>query len=165
MIRKVEKRVVATAACVLLVLSVPAWAKGDKDFIRDAMKGDNSEIALGMMAEKMGSSREVRNFGTVLKSDHSNAKKEIGLLATKHNVKVTDEMTDEAKQEAKKLKSLSGAAFDKEFVRYMVEDHKKDVADFKKKAAEGKDDVSMLARNTVPMLQKHLRTAENLMGK
>jgi len=163
--RTIEKTVIGAAAAMVLAIGRPAWAKGDKAFITDAMKGDNSEIALGMLAEKMGSTEQVRNFGTVLKSDHSNAKKEVARLATKYDVKVTEDMTDEAKQEMQKLRALSGQGFDREFARYMVDDHKKDIADFKKKAAEGKSEVSMLAKETVPVLQKHLKIAEGLTAK
>lgn len=154
--------VIAGCALASLILVTPALAKSDKQFIRDAMKGDNSEIKLGELAQKMGSSEQVRNFGTMLASDHSNAKKEVGLLATKIDVKATDAMTDEAKQEMSKLKGLSGSAFDKEFTRYMVDDHEKDVAEFKEKANEGKGEVSTLAAQTVPVLTKHLETAQRL---
>jgi putative membrane protein len=151
------------SAC--LGFAVPASAKSDKEFIRDALRGDNSEITLGLLAQKMGSNEQVRNFGTVLVSDHSAAKNKLGLLATKFQVESTDAISDQAKQELQKLRGLSGKAFDHEFARYMVEDHEKDIAEFKQKAHESKGEVSTLAAHTVAVLKKHLETAQQLFAQ
>ena len=40
-------------------------------------------------------------------------------------------------KERQKLAGLSGPAFDREFARYMVKDHKDDISDFSKAAASG----------------------------
>ena len=43
----------------------------------------------------------------------------------------------------------------------MVDDHKKDVADFKKEASSGKDpEVKAFAAKTLPTLQEHLQMAQ-----
>jgi putative membrane protein len=60
---------------------------------------------------------------------------------------------------------LSGNAFDKEFVRYMVKDHTKDIAMFQNEAKNGAGEASELAQKTVPVLQKHLETAQALAKK
>jgi putative membrane protein len=43
----------------------------------------------------------------------------------------------------------------------MISDHKKDLAEFKKEAAEGKDpEIRAWAAQTVPTLEQHLQKAE-----
>eukprot|EP01035_Chromulina_nebulosa_P014559 gene14559-19263_t len=56
------------------MLAGPALAQNDKAFLRDAIKGDNSEIALGKLAADKGASEGVKSFGMTLATDHAKAK-------------------------------------------------------------------------------------------
>jgi putative membrane protein len=61
-----------------------------------------------------------------------------------------------------RLSKLTGAAFDRAYMRDMVADHKKDVADFQKEAMTGADpDVKTWASNILPTLQGHLQMAQS----
>lgn len=140
--------------------SMPVLAD-TSEFLTKAIKGDNSEMKLGALAARQGRSVKVKRFGAMLEHDHGKAKAQATPVAAKHGVVVPTEMADEAQAEFAKLRGMHGAAFDHEFGRYMVEDHKKDIADFEKEAAS-KDpaDVRGLARKTLPALRKHLATAQ-----
>jgi len=142
--------------------STPAFAASDSSFLKKALEGDNSEIALGKMAEKNGASPGVRDFGRTLATDHAAAKANALPVAKAHGVPDTDAMTPEAEAEAKKLQGLHGQAFDREFARYMVKDHEKDISDFEKQAKTGDAATAGLARDTLPKLQHHLEIAEKL---
>lgn len=155
-------RYVFAGVAMACLIANPAFAKTDKSFLRDAIQGDNSEIALGKLAAQKGASEGVKTFGTTLATDHAMAKDEAATVATSMKVRVTDKMMPEARSEIRKLDKLSGPAFDKEFVSYMVKDHEKDIKEFKAKAAEGKTEVPMLASKTLPGLEKHLKTAQSL---
>ena len=134
----------------------------DTAFVTEAMKGDNSEVALGNLAQQKGSSSGVKDLGKMLASDHSAHKQTVAALAQKANVPVTDDLNDEAKAEQKKLEGLSGAAFDKEFVRATVEDHQKDIAKYEKEAKSGDAQTAAMAKTTLPTLKKHLQSAQAL---
>ncbi|WP_370677310.1 DUF4142 domain-containing protein [Pleomorphomonas sp. PLEO] len=155
-------RTILASAAVACLIASPAFAKADKAFLRDAIQGDNSEIALGKLAAQKGDSEGVKTFGTTLATDHAMAKEAAATVATSMKVRVTDKIMPEARAELRKLNKLSGPAFDREFARYMVRDHEKDVAEFKEKAAEGKTDVAKLAAKTLPGLEGHLKTAQSL---
>ena len=62
----------------------------------------------------------------------------------------------------KKLQKLSGQAFDHEFVRYMVQDHEKDIAEFRQESQNGPTPAKDLAAQTLPTLEKHLQMAKAL---
>jgi len=47
----------------------------------------------------------------------------------------------------------------------MVDDHKKDISDFKDEAKTGGKVVAKLAKQTLPTLEKHLKIAQSLAGK
>jgi putative membrane protein len=66
-----------------------------------------------------------------------------------------------------KLSGLSGAEFDREYMRHMVMDHEKAVALFTResKNKNGDDELEKWAEKTLPTLQEHLRMAREVAGK
>jgi putative membrane protein len=56
---------------------------------------------------------------------------------------------------------MSGDTFDKSYVKGMIEDHKSDIKEFQKEAAEGKDpQAKAFAAATLPTLRTHLQKIE-----
>jgi putative membrane protein len=147
------------------MLAGPALAESDKAFLSDALKGNNAEIALGRMAQEKGSTDAVRSFGAQLVADHSEAKTQATALAAKLRVQTTDQATPQAKQGMAALQALSGKEFDAAFLRAMIDEHRKEIAAVRDKAQEGKTETSKLAAQTLPVLEKHLKTAEELSGQ
>jgi len=88
--------------CVLVSSSF-ALAANDKDFLAQAITGDNSEIALGRLATMKGD-EAVKEFGQTLMADHQNARDEADV--TKRS-KLSDELKDQKKDsEAKPYKDV-----------------------------------------------------------
>jgi putative membrane protein len=132
-------------------------------FLAKAIKGDNAEMRLGKLAQTHGQSAAVRRFGATLARDHGTARRAALPVARRHGVAIPDGMTDEAQAEYAKLDQLRGPSFDREFARYMVEDHRKDIAAFSREAASrDPGDVRALVRQTLPALRRHLRMARAL---
>lgn len=151
------------ASALMLVFATAAQAAPDKDFVVKAMQGDNSETRLGAIAARRGASAGVRDFGRMLRDDHSRAKPDAVLLARRLGVPPTDAMAPEARKEERRLQGLSGRRFDREFASYMVKDHRKDIEDFQREASNGANPrARALAAQNIPVLQKHLQTAQRL---
>jgi putative membrane protein len=125
------------------------------------MKGDNSEVALGQLAQQKGGSQGVKDLGSMLVTDHGAHKTQVAALAQQAGVAVTDDINDEAKTLKTKLDGLSGDAFDKQFVSAAIEDHKKDITKYTAEA-NGTGPVADMAKQTLPTLKKHLATAQGL---
>ena len=87
----------------------------DSAFVTEGMKGDNSEVAMGKLAQASGSSDAVKQFGQTLVTDHGAHKSKLAALASEAGVPVTDDVMPEVQANMDKLKGLSGAAFDKAF--------------------------------------------------
>jgi putative membrane protein len=65
-----------------------------------------------------------------------------------------------------KLSSLSGDAFDREYMNMMVKDHEKDVKEFEKASTKAKDaDVRAFAAKTLPTLREHLQQARDIQSR
>src|SRR6185437_12065817 len=103
----------------------------------------------------------VRSFGQMLVQDHSAANEKATSLAQTQGVTPPTEPKPKAKQEYDRLSKLNGQAFDEKFAKHIVADHKKDIKEFEKQA-KGSDDVANFAKDTLPTLKKHLRTAQSL---
>lgn len=143
-----------------LAMAAPAVAAPPAHFLKDAIEGDYSEATLGKLIHAKGTSAEVRNFGAMLAHDHGAALPKAQAVAAREHLHIRATMAPEARDELYRLKRLSGAKFDREVARYMVEDHKKDIAEFKEQARTGDKATAALASATIPVLQKHLDTAE-----
>jgi putative membrane protein len=138
-----------------------ASARPNQAFLNDAIQGNLAEISMGQLAQKNGASDGVRSFGQMLAQDHSAANEKAMALAKAQSVTPPTEPKPEAKKEFDRLSKLNGKAFDEAFAKHMVADHKKDIAEFEAQA-KGSDKVATFAKDTLPTLQKHLKTAQSL---
>lgn len=150
------------AASLIVLAGGPAAAKPARVFMNDAVQGDRSESTLGRLIQSRGHSPAVRAYGSTLASDHSKAHVQALSLARRMGLPVFDTMMPEARKELAKLQRMNGRAFDREVRRYMIEDHIKDIAEFKSQARRGDRQTAALARQSLPVLKKHLRLAEAL---
>ena len=155
----------SAALAVATLLTGTALAESPDKFVKEAIRGDNSEVMLGNLAAEQASSQDVKDFGRTLATDHGKAKDEAVSVAQQLNVAPPDGMKDEAKEEMAKLTEMSGNAFDDEFVAYMVKDHEKDISDFEEQADFDNGPAGDMAEKQLPTLKKHLQIAQSLQSK
>ena len=149
-------------AIALSLVAACSSETSPKAFLTEAIKGDNSEIQLGAAAAQRGGPA-VQNFGQMLVADHSNARQAAVGVAASYGLNPSDDITREASEERDKLGKLEGSAFDAEFVRYMIDDHTKDIAAFEKQAqSKAPANIRNLAAQKLPELRKHLAMAQSL---
>jgi putative membrane protein len=123
------------------------------------------EIAAGKLAQEKGQSKDVRSFGKTLVSDHSAADKKVMALAKEEKIDLPAP-APMPEDKMSKMKSASGADFDKMFASDMLDDHKKDVADAKAARDATQDPkLKSLLGSTIPVLEKHEQIAQKLTDK
>lgn len=135
----------------------------DKKFLKDAAIGGIAEVELGKLATQKASSDAVKQFGQKMVDDHSKANDALKQVASQEGVTVPDSL--DAKQQARvdKLSKLSGADFDKAYVKDQLKDHRKDVSEFKREADNGSNaNIKNFAAKTLPVLEEHLSIVKNL---
>jgi putative membrane protein len=147
-------------------LAVPLSAPQAKDtasqaFIKKAIEGNLSEVSLGQLGQQKAASEDVRNFARQLETDHSSANEKAVTAAGSVNVTPPTEPPKAKRAVYDKLSKLSGDAFDRQFVQSMIADHKKDIAEYQKEAKR-QDAAGSYASESLPVLQKHLETAQSL---
>jgi putative membrane protein len=154
----------ALALTAVMAASPASWAKDDKAFLREAIQGNLAEQSLGKLAQERSPNSEVKSYGTMLVTDHTEANAKVTSLAQQMNVKVPTQPSLKQRAMARMMKAYSTASFDRRFVDHMIKDHKKDISDYEKQS-KGTGQVAELAKAALPTLQKHLDTAQALKPK
>lgn len=138
-------------------------ATNSSSFTTKAAQGGMSEVLLGNLALAKGQSAEVKQFAQQMITDHTKANNDLKEIAARKSVALPTDTNDEQKDLLEKLSKLSGADFDKAYVKAMIEDHEKDVEEFQEQAKSGTDaDVKAFAAKTLPTLQSHLETIKGV---
>ncbi|GAB2537609.1 DUF4142 domain-containing protein [Spirosoma aerophilum] len=128
------------------------------EFAVKAATGGMMEVELGRLAQEKAQSKDVKDFGAMMVSDHSKANEELKSIAATQNITLPTTLGEDEQKHVNDLAKLSGAEFDKKYVSLMVDDHKEDIDLFKKAAEDDKTNpaVKSFASKTLPTLQKHM---------
>lgn len=153
-------------ALIAAVAAPSAFAADDaKEFIEKAVRGNIAEVQLGELAEKKGKSEQVQALGETLQTDHAKALERSEGIAKDMGLNVTREPMKDAKETYDRLAKLSGAEFDKAFIKAAIEDHEKDVELYSEQAEDGENKkVAEYVEVTLPALKRHLDMARKLQG-
>jgi putative membrane protein len=139
---------------------------GDHHFVTDAAIGGMAEVELGRLATEKAENADVKQFGQRMVDDHGKANDELKQLAASKNITLPTELDAKHKATHDQLSKLSGAAFDRAYMRDMVQDHTKDVAAFTRESKSGTDaQVKEWAGQKLPTLNEHLKMAKDINGK
>ena len=135
----------------------------DRRFLEKAAKGGMAEVELGKLAQQRAASEQVKQFGSRMVEDHGKANDQLKRLAEAKGVTLPTGLDASETRLMHRLQNLSGAEFDRVYMKEMLSDHKKDVSEFKSKANGARDaDVKSFAETTLPTLQQHLDLAQSV---
>lgn len=133
----------------------------DTEFAVVAADGGMLEVQLGKLAQKNGMSSTVKDFGTMMETEHGKANDELKNLAQAKNITLPAMMSSDHQKDYDDLAAKTGADFDKAYADFMVKDHKDDIDEFKEEGNDGKNaDLKAWAAGKVPTLEMHLQKAQ-----
>jgi putative membrane protein len=136
----------------------------DRQFVQEAAMANRAEIEMGKTGVQKARSQRVRQFAQRMIDDHTSADDELKQLASDKGLSVTASMGQHGSM-MDKLSSYSGEAFDREYMRMMVDDHVKTVELFERQAQGGDDpELRSFAERTLSTLREHLRMAREIAG-
>jgi len=141
-------------------------AENDAEFVVDAADGGMLEVQLAELAVKTSASAEVKNYAKMILTDHNKANTELKTMAEKKNIILPIALSDDNQKKYDDLRDKTGEDFDKAYCKLMVDDHEKDIKEFKKQAEDGNDpELKSWASEKVATLEHHLVTAEEMEKK
>ncbi len=132
-----------------------------KEFLKDAALANQTEIAMGDVAENRSQNTKVKDFAQMMRTDHQKNFELVQGLAQAHNVAVDASPDWMARREIDRLKKVDAAEFDKDYTKLMLKDHVKVIKRFDKAAGDIEEqDIRTYAQNTLPTLREHLAHSE-----
>ena len=125
--------------------------------------GGMAEVELGRLAQQNAGSAQVKEFGARMVHDHSAANEQLRSVASAHGLRMPQQLSRKDQETRERLSRLHGAAFDSAYMRTMVDDHNKDIQEFRREARSGQSQaLSQYATNTLPVLETHDRLAHEV---
>ena len=163
-------------ASALLLAATGAFAQGagptDPQIAHIVVTANQVDIDAGKLAEQKGSSKEVRDFGKMMVTDHSGVNKQAVELVTKLKVKPEDNPTSQSlksggAENVKKLEGLKGAAFDKAYIEHEVAYHQQvlDAVDKTLIPNAKNEELKALIVKVRPAFVAHLEHAKQIQSK
>jgi predicted outer membrane protein len=139
-------------------------SSGDQKILKDMAMANMAEIEGGKMAQSKGQSSEVKAFGQQMIDDHTANLNEVKALASARGVTLPTEPDAKHKAMAAKLEKMSGADFDKAYMKQAgVQDHKTVHAKLTAASKKAKDaEVKALVDKTEPVVAQHLKSAQQM---
>lgn len=168
----------AVAAITLLGVRVAAQqglAPGDLEILAKVHQANQMEIQVGALAASRAQADRVKRYGDLLARDHRMGDGQVTQLASRKGVSqlpapVPATPAEQADMQAQmaatdRLKTLSGAEFDRVFTSGMIADHEKAIGMLRSAAQQANDpDVRKLLEGMVPILEQHRDIAQQLHG-
>lgn len=169
-------RTILVSGAVLGFLSASAMAQTatdaaapltTPDFITAASQSDAFEIQEGKMAQKMGSTAAVRQFGAKMVRDHTQTTASLKKAIAKGGMAVPPPppLRPDQEQMVSQLQGLSGTDFDKAYLTQQIQSHQ-EALQLQSSYAKGGDvpAIKTAARRAVPIVTMHLKMAQKMGG-
>lgn len=135
----------------------------DKAFVRKAEEGSMAEVQLGKLAQEKSNSEDIKQFGAKMVEDHTQLSNQIKPIAQQMGVSSPTELSKKDKETVSKLENLSGAEFDKAYIKDMMKDHKKDLSEFKGTAQRTQNtQLKEAAQQGAQVIDQHLQMIQEI---
>ena len=142
----------------------PKLSGDEQTFMMKAGAGNAAEVKLAELAEKNGESKGVKDFAQKMITDHTKANKDLAMVAQRQQI--TDfnpEPSADDKALYEKMSGLKGKEFDDAYIKNAVEDHTKDLADYKQAHNDvSSKDLLAYVNKVEPVVAEHLKMAKML---
>lgn len=158
------------ALCCLTASAKEEHAKGapmtDQQFLNMAAQTDMMEAHLGQMAADHAASQDVKDYASMLVTDHTGDYQQLTVLAAKAGLTVPTALDAAHGKMIAPFEKLKSAPFDSRYVHEMIAGHTEAIGVYTKEAANAQNaDLKAYAGATLPTLHKHLDGAKDLSKK
>ena len=170
-----KKLVAAAAVAAMSLLGTAAFAQAggatitDPQIVGVVTAADQIDIATAKLALKKSTNDQVKQFAQQMIDDHTKLQNSVNDLGKKLSVKPAPSATSKslhtaAAAENKKLRGLSGKAFDKEYIDHEVDYHQQVIDAASKVLIPNAKNAELKSalEGAAPLLQGHLDHAKQI---
>jgi putative membrane protein len=135
----------------------------DETFAANAAIASRAEIELGILAREHGDNHTIRDFGSMMETEHTVALSDLQSIADQKNIALPTSLDSKNQQLKQRLMLLSGIAFDTAYINSQIKAHQTAIDQFNTESAEGQDsEFVAYATNNLPHLIDHLTKAQQV---
>lgn len=161
-------------AIMVLAFTIQSCKSDDDDanyqmenqtFVTEALTNNKFEVAAATLAQSKAQNPQIKQFASKMISEHSAMGVDLTDLAKSMELAIPANVNEEQQNNINALGLYTGATFDKEFTRLMVDSHQKAVTLFSQAASNTgvpAADLRHFAEMKTPSLQQHLKEAQAL---
>ncbi len=137
----------------------------EKEFLSRAIAAEIAEVKFAEYAAKHAHSEDVRKLAQTLADDHTKIREALLGQAKKHRLAVVEGLEKSHRDEYARLSKLDGAAFDREYLRWVANAHERTSKLYKKWAKDASDeDIRAAAGRALQRVQDHQSLVKKLSG-
>ena len=155
-----------TSAMNSTMSSAPV-SQEDADWSAKIANANMTEIELSKVAQDKATSDRLKNFASMMVTDHTKAGDQLKQLAATKNITLPANLDSKSQKKLDDLnKKAAGKDFDKAYTNDMLNDHKDAVDAFEKGSKDLKDaDLKNFATQTLSTIQMHRDSIRAIAGK
>jgi putative membrane protein len=137
---------------------VDVFQRADPQFMKEAAQDAMAKIHLAYLALQNAQNEQVKSFALQILTDYSKAQSGLFKIANQQAVVLSNTLTPKNLDTFDALSQLQGAAFDKAYMKAMLNDDRTAASRFKQEATKGDD----WASHTLPTLESNLKDAQKV---
>lgn len=135
----------------------------DRAFWFDASQAGRAEVEQARLAMTNSSNEAIKTAAQKLIDDHVKMNQDLRELTSKHELMMPMIIAPKYVIAYRKLSALKGPAFDRAFLRMMIQDHKGAIKLFQKEIKKGNDlDLKEFCQKYLPEIQEHLDSLKRM---
>ncbi|MCE9533406.1 MAG: DUF4142 domain-containing protein [Planctomycetes bacterium] len=136
----------------------------DGDFLVKVMAIDIAEIEIGKLADKRSNSLQVKDRAGRLVNEHRKSADRVGLMLKNRQQSIVTGFDKNLLHLREDLGRLQGSEFDREYLRWTISTHQKEIAMYENQIKNGREgEIRSFAQEHVTVLRDHLRRAQELL--
>ncbi len=155
--------VIASIVALAIPTLVSAQSANLNSLLNQANQMNNEEQDMASeLKSKAGDNQTLITMAETIKEDHKANQSALETLASQKNINLNSYKKNKTVQN--ELDNLNGAKFNQAFLTMDIRDHEKALESFRKARSEfaHDPDVRVYVDQTIPVLEAHLKMAENL---
>ena len=133
-----------------------------EDFIFQISEARIMDREEGKLASQRGTSRDIKDYGTLMVTDQTRMLKELKEIAKAKKLEIASSLGKTKTAGLSELGKLHGDKFDTKFIRMMIIDHKRDVRKLHRASMSNDADIQVFATKYLPVVQSHLDKIQSI---
>jgi putative membrane protein len=161
--------VLVSANCIAQVAAVPAapslpvdFGKHSDKFIVEAANRGTAEIEMGKVALQKSKDGNINELATAIVKDRTAANDELKRVAAKSRLTMPTGRDSQREAVTSALQGKAGREFDTAYAQQVATDYNETIHLFQEEARSPDADLASFAKDTLPVLNRHLQMAQRL---